>query len=744
MKKETFWALLLLLLQLTVFRKLLLDGTVTYTHDNYSWDLPLFTFFTKHLWSGEFPLWNPFSHGGEPFFPQLIQLRLLEPFTLLQIFLFKLLPVTAIQTLNWNRFLLAWVTSFGTYLCLRPLCRSLMVRLLLISLLLLSPFFWGTFQQDGFLNQFLWFPYVLYIFCQIHRQKKATNLQLALLSLFIGWSFQSYFFCGMAVICLFAIAGLWFFHKKEFSYFDKRFLILIPLFLLMALPELSIWNVKPILLFPLRAMEASQGLLGVKEAESNVFTSYSIAIITGAFSSPWDLTQLITPEGNRFLFPPNLVWGKSSEAYLYFGLLCSFFILAGMVLGKHQYKKLVLFMTAAISLMMLGHKALLYRLLFPFFPPLWLMRNQHCLVLYLEFFLLYFCVLGANLILEEGKKFPTRLNGKSTAFSFLFSAALCSLPLFKWPLDIFFPLPVIVVAITGVYLFKNISREEFFLSLFVGYLVSVIISIALNRPERLPFLLVYWGVLSVLPRFIANKRLIIAAVTCDLIFCLVRAELIYSHILPPSPKPTHSITRSVLPEEASGCQADKEDCLYNYELWAEKRFLFPAAYKPVPPHLSDLDKITWAKKQRLINAFIVLKTYPHLIATESDERIKDLFAIEESPFSCNTACQIRVGALTLNRASLNVELKDKATLFWSDGFDPYWKAEVDKNPAEVTLLEGHFKGVALEPGNHEVTFTYRPWFFIISLCLFYGWSLLVTLWAIVTRLRLVRPYNKEP
>ena len=48
-------------------RSMLIFGRTTLIHDNFYWYYPIFHFFSENIISGHYPLWNPFSHGGEPF-----------------------------------------------------------------------------------------------------------------------------------------------------------------------------------------------------------------------------------------------------------------------------------------------------------------------------------------------------------------------------------------------------------------------------------------------------------------------------------------------------------------------------------------------------------------------------------------------------------------------------------------------------------------------------------------------------
>jgi len=68
----------------------------------------------------------------------------------------------------------------------------------------------------------------------------------------------------------------------------------------------------------------------------------------------------------------------------------------------------------------------------------------------------------------------------------------------------------------------------------------------------------------------------------------------------------------------------------------------------------------------------------------------------------------RVISYNGDRLELEVQAPRRGYLSFIDNWDPDWQAEVDGQPVEIALLFGTFKAVALEPGAHQVIFTYRP------------------------------------
>jgi hypothetical protein len=60
------------------------------------------------------------------------------------------------------------------------------------------------------------------------------------------------------------------------------------------------------------------------------------------------------------------------------------------------------------------------------------------------------------------------------------------------------------------------------------------------------------------------------------------------------------------------------------------------------------------------------------------------------------------------RVHLKAEVSEPAVLVLGDAFYPGWRAEVDGAPAPITRANLMFRAVMLEPGSHNVVFSYEP------------------------------------
>lgn len=400
-----------------LLRSMLLLGETTLVHDNLFGAYPSFQFFAENIINGRFPFWDPFNHGGEPFYPLLGQTRLLEPTTLLTIYLGQFITNDLVILFNWNRTIQGIVMAFGVYIVFRSLAKHLFVRLSLIPILVYSSFILGSFRQDSILYQFTWIPYIAYFLLRIVYHKDYRWHNWFVLAGLIGLNWQSYFFAGTWVFLLFFSLGMVFFRRDLLSeLFKDRTLILklgvmVIIICAMAAPNIALMLEEDKYVFPTRMIDASykgltpQGAPQLYEGEggtsliqvSAMDMPYGLIAFSGTFSNIWDFIQMISPDGNRFIkWPGWNRWGMASEAYMYLGLLPWAIAMLGLVAGRHDMKKLWLLILLCSGLLMLGPPGGLHRLLYYTYPPMWFVRHTHAFVLFFIFALLYFYILGFN------------------------------------------------------------------------------------------------------------------------------------------------------------------------------------------------------------------------------------------------------------------------------------------------------------------------------------------------------------
>ena len=396
-------------------RSMLLFGQATLVHDNLLWNYPIFKFFAENIINGHFPFWNPFDHGGEPFYPLLLQIRLLEPVTILIIYLGRFISNDILMLFNWNRFIQSLFVVFGIYIVLRAFSKHLFIRLTLIPILLYSSVMMGSFRQDAILNQFIWIPFIVFFLLRIIYYKDYHWRNWIMLGVFIGLNWQSYFFSGTWVFLLLFSSGVLFFRRDLLIRLFKERMVVAKaavtafIIIAMAAPNMILLLEKDKYVFPARMIDFSYegmapegGPLQYEVGSSyaiayGINMSYNLIAFTGTFSSIWDFIQIIAPDGNKHIrWPGREGWGRPSEAYIYIGLLPWAIALLGLIAGRHDLKRVWLLILVCFALIMLGPPGGLHRLLYYIYPPMWFVRHTHTFVLFFTFALLYFYIIGAN------------------------------------------------------------------------------------------------------------------------------------------------------------------------------------------------------------------------------------------------------------------------------------------------------------------------------------------------------------
>lgn len=427
---ESLIGVALLSILIYTLRNLLFLGRRTFIHDHLYWGYPVFQFFAENIAYGHCPLWDPFSNGGEPFYPILIHLKLLDPVPWLTIIVGRFFTQDCVILYNWYHVLQNLLMVFGMYIVLRPLAGNLFIRLSIMPILLYSSIMIGSFRQPGISYHFVWIPFITYFLLRIVYYKDNRWHNWLVPAVLIGLNWQSYFFSSTWIFLLFFSLGVLFFRKdlvKDLFESKKvvvKFLTAVIIIFAMCLPNLVLMLENDKYVYPARTLPPDIYATkippltgGTIQYESDVIEPFTIKppykfiVFTGTFSQIWDFIQMISPEGNDAVrWPGRNRWGIPSEAYIYLGLLPWAVGILGLVAGRHDFKKIWLLITFSFGLLMMGPAGGLHRLLYNIYPPLWFVRHTHAFVLFFSFSFLYFYVLGFNHIFSTwGKSIFTSL-----------------------------------------------------------------------------------------------------------------------------------------------------------------------------------------------------------------------------------------------------------------------------------------------------------------------------------------------
>ena len=132
-----------------------------------------------------------------------------------------------------------------------------------------------------------------------------------------------------------------------------------------------------------------------------------------------------SPFGNHYATGPSSEsWGVISESNMYIGLLILFVALWGLFYGKHSLRNIWLFVGGLFALYILGPLGPIHKFLFLTFPPAKFDRHPYAYYLFFIFPLLFFYILGANILFSKNYYFKVIKTLKKSfldIFSFYFS-----------------------------------------------------------------------------------------------------------------------------------------------------------------------------------------------------------------------------------------------------------------------------------------------------------------------------------
>ena len=383
--------LLYFVLSLLAFFPCLFLGQAYFDNDLLAQFGPWRAFLKDQLAQGHFPLWNPYSLGGQPFFADLQNMMLYPPNYLT-------LPFSVPMGLSLFFFIHLFWAAFGMHLWLRLLGlseNSCRVGALLFAF---SGFFWLELVHPPVLAAFAWLPWLfggLERLAKIPKPLNAFTAGLCFAMLFLCGSFQvtvGAFYGGLAYFAFrFFTAG----QKAAADRLSVRSFFLLGFFLF--------WGALPLLGQLIPTLEFS-ALTDRRAPDQTYEQSNSRLPLNPATLYQFFFPRLTVPEDKEMA--EAIQFGNTNEethlaANLgYLGVWAPFFILLAF---GHKEKKLVRYLGgfALFTLVLcFGRYTPLHRLLCSFLPGLSIIRVPY------RFLFLY--ILAASALVAFG--FEQRLS----------------------------------------------------------------------------------------------------------------------------------------------------------------------------------------------------------------------------------------------------------------------------------------------------------------------------------------------
>lgn len=690
---------------------------------------------------GSLPLWDPFSNGGQPFYPLLIQFRLLEPIILLTIGIGQFFTKNTVILFNLSKILQTFCMCAGAYFCLYRYTRHTLTRVLLIPILLFSSFSLDGFHQDGMLSQFLWVPWLIHFLICLLLERDYRWHRFLLAAVFVGLSWQSYQFVGTWTCLLLFFTAVFLFYRNTLYELwretgnKKKILLSSVIVLAMMAPNLVLISESSRFVFPLRMApkDFKERLLketGLPPAEPDpsavdigIKMPYEMIPYTGAMVKVWEIIQTLSPNANANIHAyrnPD-TWGTPSEAFIYFSMLAWALCLLGFTSGDSAHRKLWLLMTLSFGLLMMGPPGGLHRVLFYIFPPLWFLRHTTLFVLFFQMGCLYFFVSGFEKIREKNFKISIPTSGWATLlpfvvvlFTFGVFATKLDYPVFKFPETNFVFVIFLLLAFSARRVFPMIGREGLWLALLATQ-AGLVLFLSKNKADTTLHLAYFLAIPLLLVRMakVTKKKKSVFwafAVTLafsDLLFSFWSAGRLYESqespealfSLPMTAHPLEVRPRAVHPSYPSvlyGRQAPRYLSLLHQKPYALSGVLY--FKNSVPPENSQT--MDFALSAERWNSYLLERNYFKLIHQQLSPRIlSKLFLIGEGPLKLYSNAFPESAFLELAKLGNGEKILEKAVII-SDR-EPIHSTSVDISSSEVTTLDysyNHWRGTVRTEG----------------------------------------------
>ena len=394
---ECLFLLLLMAGQFWLYRGLFSE-TMAFKHDSILW-YGMFHYFAESLWAGEWPYWNPYIHGGEPFFYAWNIIRLTDPVTLTAVLAGSLFSPDLYQLYNVTFVARIAVTGIGCYLVLRQLlARS--ASLASASLLV----FWGplggqSLAYIGSLDAFSWFPWSLWCLLRALRAARMPDeghrvgFWVMAASWFLAISVGGSIYHWVYGVFVFAVLLIFlaFFCRQDVSrlFRESGWSLAggLALIAVMASPLAALFLERSEIFSSARNIHREQLALGP-------------AALLGVDYSKIEKRDPEVGLGNiDDVFRALPAQSKNYGENWFVGHVAGVFLILGLFLGRHRYRWPFIGTLAVITFMYVGPLPpleLLHKAIYLASPPLWLTRHLSIFEPFVHLFTAIFVGLGID------------------------------------------------------------------------------------------------------------------------------------------------------------------------------------------------------------------------------------------------------------------------------------------------------------------------------------------------------------
>lgn len=762
--KEVFILSLIIALQIILNRQWLVSKEAFISHDTARF-YGVFAYFFDNLLNGRLPLWNPYMNCGEPFFLCINILRLWDPSTLFLVLLlkFRLLNASFIHLYQIDLFIRYIIFVIGGYYFFRYILKHRISAMVGFVTLAFSPIDALYLRQHGFLHTSCYLPWILLSLLRILEKREIHSY--ILLAFLLGIAIPAY--NSMYIISFMLIFIIFVFLARsvsfKISYFIKDYRAVIFCLLIFALVSL---NIIPMM----------------KHYMDSIVPMGKVFVTNKANSGPMDFMGLFLPNyfiDGFIKYFYNFQNRGASEAYLYIGILPLIFLFIGIFYSDNKYKMAFLYTTILLIFLMLG---ILYPLLCNIIPFFNIIRNMHTFCYFFLFCLCYFVGTGVDLVvdIDSSKEYPGSGFLARPIFIIQIVIILVCLSFIisiyrDFPIDLNILTRIIYfllfLLLSFLFFNKLILDKEISINRKMGVIIVLILfdllissdnvsSYATTRDTR---------VFSKLPRSVQAveypvNRLMTWRFNDDISNIFSYEPLVYkkhvavTRIDPPDSyflelKDYYNLKHGRIPSDVidvimgitqpmirliKRCVVIEHDKILDKLRSVDSQIVKNVVFieEPLPLQFRHL-AVELDKTGKDDNGAVIGGTKPSLRggSEATDEAISGEIA-SFTAFTRNDTLSmyspnnrhitkdvtdlgdIDVLDYSENKVILTVDAREDALLYFSDGYDKYWKAYIDGIATKIYRANLNFKAVLIGKGSHKVQFIYDPKFYRYSIVLY--------------------------
>lgn len=706
-----------------------ITGKRMLSHDSIIW-FGAFSYFADCLQQGILPLWNPYMHCGEIFFLNIHVLHFWDPSTLLLVFMGKFLKINTLTVYHYDLLLRYLIFISGGYFFFRRVAKYKLSAFIAFIALSFSVLYNSYLKQHGLILCFYQLPWILFLTFKFLEER--DPVLLLWLALFWGVTVYSgyhamYIISSVAVLlaCVFLSKGFMF--PKGSGFIKKRerefAFVAILIFLLLSA------NLIPAFLTYYNDTAPSVRIFEAPLA---------------AYSFPADFFNLFAPYSFIIHF---FNWFTMSEAFLYIGLIPLFFAVVGLFYSRNRHKTGFAIASVIIALLMLGPRFLVSSIFTNFFPFFKIIRNTHIFGTFFIFCLAYFVCIGADVISELAEKSELgRYKRKFILIAILIGEAAFLInnyvlinyePVirqFQARYENLFPIEGQDFTLPPKEIF---SWSYYNIFLFIASIAGIFIVI--EKP-KVSLKFKYFVIISLM--------LIDLLIFNTVMYGFTTSQRIHLSLWPKEKAPYSNYRiaamRPIYPFVGFAPAMQKIFTAVPVRMpWVTthfyemKDFFNFANNDQISPEVKKVFMGVIAPKIKLVKGAVVLPVDRQIEECKKLD-LKSMNAavfIEEDPpakfmnlkISPGRISDANIGSGTIkllkfdpNSILLEVNSKEDAFLYYSDGFDSSWRVFIDGNESKVYRANMAFKSAIVEKGDHIVYFIYDPALYKITLFYYFA------------------------